>query len=718
MSDSRQDGSGGFEGGSASGSYEWSPQRNPTPYDHLVARCSSIVAVPATIDVSPPFSVRYGGIGVVAKINRHVYVGIEPIEGNKPCRIGGVWHYRPETHRYESWESNRRERLEVGLYEALKDETRRDTYQIPAGLGAATQLYVVSELPFYRGLNLDATVATGVATALLLYAGRLSPSDVERFARDRFESLRKDPAYQSLFALAWRLETLLSKYRPEGHQIHSVLTKTDGCTFFWRDSVRSPTDVQSLFREDPFDFHPWGCRFDELVIPARENLANEPTAFAVDPLGGFDVAAIFFGREADSEDVYAAHRKGYRKRVDDAAALSMKAIPPASAHESSARFLRLSSSGTDGAKLSKSEPTTATDRLMDVVVVKSMETFSDLALIAERGLTPGAIRGLVMSMDHAHDLYRLLDLSAGFIDEACHLLRHELRELTRQKVAARLMGPGRGGCLLTFAARGSLAAALPVALAAVRDRLRLAANLPIPHWESFREGYAPAGLRVLQQRKGGEPFYCSFQPDRNLRVREWTGGRAGSDLLFDKRAWAEKRKDYDVVLEFDDEPFVWLHGQPRSDTLDSSKETTLEPESSKELEVAPKRPGRAGKKSGPPWGSSPAAPAPGRARLLLNALFSQAHASSEAVFMSAEVIKNLMKKKDAKPGEKENKAYDDGYYVRNTVVVPAVGPQVVGLCGIKVKQTEPRMIKKGGYTLMARPESSVRVALVWRWPPR
>lgn len=671
--------------------------------EQLAVTCDSIVAVPATIDISPPYAVRYGGIGIVTKTDRCLLVGAEKISADSDptgqerpsCELGHVYYRVPEFDRYECLSPARRNRLNRGLPGVLKREE----------LNQKVCLHILSELPFYRGMNLDATIAVGIAMVLLLANGVFSIKELERITTIPLSLGRSDADYKRIFKLAWKIEVLISKYRPEGHHLHAALSGLSACTIFWRDSTNAPEAIEPLLTEDPFTLKPDGGALHELAQRTQQPVAElddgpepssaEPedaTIFTVDPLAAVDIAAVFVGREVDSEDAYAAHRHEYRRRIDEYAHAVKERLRDRHGSASGARFWAMleESTSADGKALRVSRNSTAAaDRMMDLLVVKSLETFALITELAKDGVTRSSLRNLVMSVDQSQDMYRLLDLSSGLIDEACHSLRAELRDLTRQKVGVRLMGAGRGGCLLVMAAKGSLAAALPVALERIRVQLSLPAWLPSVHWASFNRTATPylptnrsESYEYVRQHLPKKRY--AFATNKTLLVREWRDGAALPLRLYDADAWSRYNPEFDLVIDF-----AARQGDPVS-VLHRGK--IIEPSS-------PQKPTPSDSKKGNP------VMAPQRAAEILDWLLSQAQTGATRVSLGAEALKAKYKVK----------SYDKSLYV-GTLLWHATEQELFERYGIAIKELGTKPKEDGGYELVAAPPTDARIAVVWRWP--
>lgn len=525
-------------------------QRRPRPgipplsstgeHETLVAACDVIASVPATVEWSPPYAVRYGGLGLTSKLGPRLYVGLEPFGTAGPV-LGPVRYYLPEQRVFAELSHDRHNELEERLMNALSSY-EGGRFHLPL------RIHCISEYPFFRGLHADSGLATALAAALHVRVGALSPTQIDELTARPTGKLLDDEKddFWPVFSLAWTLESAIANYRPEGHLTFSLFVQSPHPTVFWRLSDYAAGEPSP--DEDPSLLKPYGCRLTEL-LPKTEGLGAHRAVHAVhDPIASLDVALIFTGREIDSEQVYRAHRQNFRKSLNnryERAVGHLRKITDVQSPPTTPRFVSLT--GRSGEPLV--EDATAADRMMDLLVVQSVLTFEALYRVAEGGIASDPLRDFVLAVGLAQDLYRLFGLSSGHIDEAVRVTRSVTRRLTRQKIAARLVGPGRAGCLMLIATRGSLKFALPTIVEKLQRALNSSGRSVHCHWFSEHDGYSPGGaaLRVEQDLRTGRVF--PLQGKKALVFREWIGGAAEPARLIDRETWNEVLKKVDVALD-------------------------------------------------------------------------------------------------------------------------------------------------------------------------
>lgn len=517
------------------------PFNSTSEHEWFAAACDVITSVPATIEWSPPYAVRYGGLGITSKLGSRLYVGLERYGAADPA-LGRVHYYLPEAEAFTELSHDRHNDLEARLVRALSSYDN-GRFRLPF------RIHCISEYPFFRGLHADSGLATALAAALHVYVGELGPEVIEQLTGKSCAELLDlgNDSFWSVFSLAWALESAIANYRPEGHLAFSLLVQSPHPIVFWRMSdyaagIPSPD-------EDPSILRPYGCRLTEILPMVAEGKGPTSDTSAIhDPIASLDVALIFTGREIDSEQVYRAHRENFRKSLNgryERAAGHLQKITAMQQAPDPPRFVTLTGGGGE----IPSEGATAADRMMDLLVVQSVLTFEALYRVAEGGIAADPLRDFALAVGLAQDLYRLIGLSSGHIDEAVRVTRSVARRLTRQKIAARLVGPGRAGCLMLIATRGSLKFALPTIVERLQSALNARASTVHCHWFSDQHGYSPGGiaLRVEQSLRSGKIF--PMHGRRSLVLREWNGGVAQPIRLIDRETWNTMIKDIDVAFD-------------------------------------------------------------------------------------------------------------------------------------------------------------------------
>ncbi|ATB40457.1 hypothetical protein CYFUS_005906 [Cystobacter fuscus] len=503
--------------------------------NEFICKCKVIVSAPQTIEWSPPYAVGYGGLGLTSKLGLRMYIGLGESESDT-IELGYVRHFQPERKKFATLPDDKHHTLQSQLQQTLANHA--------GGLfNKPVSIHVLSEFPFYRGLQADATLSTALAAALHVYHGKIGADALHALTESNTAELNGDRHYKSIFGLAWALEWSITGYQPEGHHTFSLLVRSAEPVVFWRcmGNASSPTT-------DPFVLKPEGRRLTEISPEDQEQAlerANETLQTHLhNPTSSLDAALIFLGREADSKEVLLARRDNlfrkqneqYRRTMDQ-----LRGFFAGRPERECPRFAILDSSG-DGA--------TPGNSAMDLLVVQSMKTFDALRRMVHGGIAADLLRDFVKQVDRAQDLYRLLELSSGYVDEPIHVLRSHARRLLRQKVGVRLVGPGRAGCLLILAARGSLRHALPYLLQKVQKAVNPGMTGAVNcHWFSEREGYSPQGTALRVEQDFDSRRYLTPDGEPLLVLHSWKAGERRLDRYISRSAWIKNRKRCDLAFE-------------------------------------------------------------------------------------------------------------------------------------------------------------------------
>lgn len=511
--------------------------RSPLPdIPEALAAVSRIIAsAPATFEWSSPYAARYGGVGLASKLPMRLHVGLEDLPEGSPC-VGTILYHRPESGdhaRLSGWEP---QRLSGRIARALERHAGGRFHR-------PVRIHVWSEFPAFRGLQLDAALATALAVALHVAFAGLTSERLDHVMGLPSAELWRDADFLSLFRLAWCIECAVCEYRPEGHFTFALLTRSPLVVFCRQsEAFHDPPTLD----EDPIELlKPGGARFTELpharaAAPhgASGPFAPPPLPAVPDPTELLDAALLFFGSEGDSRLAFQEHRNVFRDKVNDAyaAAALLRDLVPAGA---SPRFAEIA----DSAARSGGKGTVA-DVVLDMVVVDSVRTLDTLRRLA-RGPDPDVLSELRRSVRRSHDVFRFLGLSSKAVDDGCRAVSTAAATIRDLRVAVRLVGPGRAGCLLVVSRGHTLARHLPALLSALGPGAHA-------HWTSWEQGYSEEGwgARVVQAAPPVEPPRPPGK--RRLCLYAWRGGRAepAREIEFDE--WKRVRGEFSVVFDGSD----------------------------------------------------------------------------------------------------------------------------------------------------------------------
>src|SRR3989338_7474883 len=143
-------------------------RRHPSVYEDMFHACPVVVSVPLSLVWSPNYAVGPGGLGIVSKLPARAYVGVEPT-AESGVQFGPFKYYIPESDTFEEWKDTTRT---PPLFSQILDLAAK---KVPAAGGA--RLWGITELPLYRGLNMEAHTAVAVSSAWLVQLGIITAED-------------------------------------------------------------------------------------------------------------------------------------------------------------------------------------------------------------------------------------------------------------------------------------------------------------------------------------------------------------------------------------------------------------------------------------------------------------------------------------------------------------------------------------------------------------
>ncbi len=232
----------------------------PEIYRDLFSRCSIVCSAPGNFYWSGEYAVRYGGIAVKQNLPLRTYVGLEA--GTAPgLTIELARHWVPSQRAFSQYAASALPALER-ISRIITEHFEREGTHLPA-----LKASVVMEVPPGCGLAASASFATALSSALHLYLGKTTPSELARWARQTAVQLTADQAFNNVFHLAWEIEDCIHGATP--------LTSSGVGPFSSFIGSIYPIVYVRHYRTDADTggtLHYWAIRMDELY-----NLKQRPS---------------------------------------------------------------------------------------------------------------------------------------------------------------------------------------------------------------------------------------------------------------------------------------------------------------------------------------------------------------------------------------------------------------------------------------------------------
>lgn len=502
-------------------------ERHHALYEELYHTCPTVVSVPAMLLWSPTYAVGPGGIGMMSKLPLRIHVGIEPTSDDGVV-FGPTRYYIPERDEFETWDSTRISPLFLQVLESVAKN-----YHLKGG----ARIWCISEIPWYRGLNVDPIYGAAAGAAWLLHVGAVSAQEIKEFVSLPTDKLAGSAAFEKVFRLGWKLDSIVANWLSDGHFVFGSLIDAQQPVMFFRE--RDPflfdhyrdfgIDHPSSFFNAPDSLFYRGTRMSEL-FPFDRNLTW--------PL---DVGLVFTGEEGDSRFVYQT-RGAHKAKLDEAATFAMQSLKNVmpETFRRTPRFLEMAQ-GNAGQSPGM--------RLFQVYrensVAHSMTVFKTMHDLLLYGAAPHVLRDFLQAQNLCQHFLRILGLSPLPISRAATIIRSIGHRHTEAGVSNRLIGPGGHGCLMVVGPLNSLGNVLAEALPHIEKETGKAAH---GHWASWRDGNtASEGARVEQYVEGG--MYSALTARESITVREWNGHGRSPTVLYTAQKWESTRAQFDLVLD-------------------------------------------------------------------------------------------------------------------------------------------------------------------------
>lgn len=521
-------------------------------YRNLFQNCPIVISAPTTYPLSPTYAIGPGGIGIVSKLPFRHYLGIEPIASGG-VQFGPTLYYHPEEDKFVEWDTTRTNPIFLKVLEDVAMEN---------GKKANVRLWGLTEMPWYRGLNIDSLYAVPCAAAWLLYLDILSSEEIKKAVSEPFSKDNNKPkALDKILRLALRLESIIANWVADGHLIFGSLVKSQYPTVFFRErdpilfdhyrdfGIKHPSSYYNICEGLFYQ----GLRMDELF-----DLPN--------PLWSVDMAIIFTGEETDSRDIYPI-RRAVKARLEEEAKFAQKTFKnliPKNFRESP-QFLKLI-----GENPHQSPGMNLFRTYRDDSVVHSITVLKTIYNLFQYGIASSTIRDFINAQNINQDILRILGLSPLVIDQACAIIREIGSKMVETGVATKLIGIGGAGCLMVFGPIKSLESVLNKALPVLQSSLKKPVHC---HWASWCDSNNESDGIVIEQNIK-EKIYSDLIPKKTLTVLVWHKNNKFAQTLTPEK-WEAERKKFDLVFD-DEERKIYINGKPLTSSQIHSAKQTIE----------------------------------------------------------------------------------------------------------------------------------------------
>lgn len=526
-------------------------ERHRKLYEELYHACPTVVSAPAILLWSPTYAVGPGGVGIVSKLPLRLHFGIEP-KSTPGVEFGPMRYYIPERDEFQDWDTSRCNPILLRLLEHVAKH-----YEKTVG----ARLWCISEVPWYRGLNVDPLCAAPAAVAWLLHLGAVTSAEIAECVKLPSDKLAGSKPFEKIFRLAWKLESAIANWLADGHMSFGVLVDAEYPVVFFRE-------------RDPFLFDHYrdlGVEHPSSYYNASDGLffrgvrLNELFQLDSHPAWPIDIALVFTGEEGDSRFVYRT-RGAFKAKLEEAAAASTQTfenLVPETFRQTP-KFLELAKTVAG-----QSPGMNLFQVYRETSVVHSMTVFKALHDLFQYGADPHVLRDFFQSQNICQHILRILGLSPLAVSRPQTILRLAGNKYNEIGVMSRLIGPGDHGCLMVVGPSNTLEPVLAHALPVIRHEVKKTVHC---HWASWCDGMAGSdGARVEQHVETG--VYAHFTAAESITVREWNGVGTTPAVLYTTEKWEAEREKFDVLLD-GREGRIFVRGKPlTSSEIHSAKQT-------------------------------------------------------------------------------------------------------------------------------------------------
>lgn len=527
-------------------------EKHADVFKALYQACPTVVSAPAVMLWSPFYAVGTGGIGIVSKLPFRIHIGIEPTS-NGTVEFGPTKYYLPEKDVFEDWDPTRCNPILLRLLESVAKKY---------GKNGGARIWCISEIPWYRGLNVDSIYGVACAAAWLLYVGAVSAADITEFVALPTEKLIGSPSFEQVFRLAWKFESIISAWIGDGHMSFASLIDSQYPVVFFRE-------------KDPFLFDHYrdhGLDNPASYYNASDSLfyrgirLNELFPLDQNPAWPIDFALVFTGEEGDTRFVYQS-RGATKVKLDEAAAFAEKTLQgyvPATFRQTP-NFLELAHDTPN-----QSAGMNLYQVFRKNFVAHSISVLKDVYNLFQYGISEKELREFFSNQSLCQHLLRVLDLSPHQITKPMNLIRLVGSKKSEVGISCRLTGPGNHGCIQVVGPAKTLEGVLQDALPQmVTDGI---APSPHVHYASWCDG-ATASVGVRIEQHASDHIFSRFTDGKSATVRELSGGEPPKTLLMTAEKLASSRGEYDLLIDRREGKLYVRGTQLTSAQIHSAKQT-------------------------------------------------------------------------------------------------------------------------------------------------
>lgn len=527
-------------------------EKHADVFKALYQACPTVVSAPAVMLWSPFYAVGTGGIGIVSKLPFRIHIGIEPTS-NGTVVFGPTKYYQPDKDSFEDWDPTRCNPILLDLLLAVAKRY---------GKNSGARIWCISEIPWYRGLNIDPIYGVACAAAWLLYVGAVSAKDISDFVNLPTEKLVGSASFELVFRLAWKMESIIAAWIGDGHMTFTSLIDSQYPVVFFRekdpflfDHYRDHgLDNPASYYNAPDGLFYCGIRLNEL-FPLDQN-----------PAWPIDIALVFTGEEGDTRFVYQS-RGATKVKLDETAAFIKKSLQGRvpTTFRQTPNFLELAHDTPN-----QSAGMNLYQVYRKNFVAHSISVLKDVYNLFQYGVSEKELREFFSNQSMCQHLLRILDLSPHQITKSMNLIRLVGGKKNEVGISCRLAGPGNHGCIQVVGPAKSLEGILQEALPQmVADGIAVA---PHVHYASWCDGAtASAGVRIEQHAP--DHTFSKFTDGKSATVRELSHGESPKTLLVTAEKLASSRGEYDLLIDRREGKLYVRGTQLTSAQIHSAKQT-------------------------------------------------------------------------------------------------------------------------------------------------
>ncbi|MBI1961316.1 MAG: hypothetical protein HYS45_01290 [Parcubacteria group bacterium] len=474
----------------------------PQEYRDLFSRSEIVCSAPGNFYWSGEYAVRYGGIGIKQNLPLRTYVGVEAPKPGKP-EINSIQYYIPSKRSFARHPAG-------SLPGTKKILSHLKGYLAKASPGARLPAFtILMEVPPGCGLSASASLAASLSAALHLYLKKLTVSEINRLSATPTTHLLKDPAFNTVFRLAWELEDT----------IHGGGRASSGIGPF---ASLNASIYPIIYLREPRpatggDFRFWGIKMEELF-----SLAHKPS-------WPIDFGLIYSGDAGETSAIIAGFESIKKAIEEDLASVKRD-------------FERHQ---VPMPELYPSEQEELWRSLMWEPKIFSLVTLAAFKNLFAHGFSENALKKLFKSINIVQRSLSFIDVSSHIIDYLCLTLERETIKLHDiHGAGAKLTGRGKSGDVLFAVAYHGLRDTIDALIARMRRETGEDFYLDYASW---LDGFEEEGVKVEQSLAEG--IYSEFISRGALEIRHVNRQGTSSTRLYSVEQFNEDKPAMDVVFD-------------------------------------------------------------------------------------------------------------------------------------------------------------------------